>query len=60
LENEKLTLTIPEAAKLIGISKGLAYRLAKEKKLPVIEFGHRKFVARVALLELLRNPQFLQ
>jgi excisionase family DNA binding protein len=60
LQGQKLTLTIPEAAKLIGISRGLAYEMAKQKKLPIIEFGNRKLVPRKALLELLDNPQFLK
>jgi excisionase family DNA binding protein len=48
------TLTVPEAARLLGISRGLAYKLAREGRLPgVISLGRRFIVARAALERLL-------
>lgn len=52
-EGERLTLSIPEAAKVLGISRGLAYQLAKEGKIPVIRLGKRLVVPKLALEKLL-------
>jgi excisionase family DNA binding protein len=54
-EPEPLTYTIDEAAALLGISRGLAYRQAAEGKLPVVTFGKRKLVPRAALHQLLEQ-----
>jgi excisionase family DNA binding protein len=49
----RLTWTIPEAAKLLGISKDSAYEAARRGELPVRLIGRRMLVPRVALLRLL-------
>ncbi|MCK4814873.1 hypothetical protein KA005_03810 [bacterium] len=56
LNNERLTMTIPEFAAAMGCSKYLAYSLAVEDKLPVkvIRLGeNRMVVSRKAVLALL-------
>jgi excisionase family DNA binding protein len=50
---EPLTITIPEAAKLLGISRGAAYAAAAERTLPVLRIGRRLLVPRAALDRLL-------
>lgn len=40
-EIQKLALTIPEAAKLSGLSVSYLYRLSAEGKLPVAKIGAR-------------------
>jgi excisionase family DNA binding protein len=52
-EDGRLTWTIPEAAKLLGISKDSAYEAARRGELPVRVIGRRMLVPRVALLRLL-------
>jgi len=48
------TYTVAEAARVLGISRGLAYRLAREGRLPgVIALGRRFVVSRAALERLL-------
>ncbi len=42
---EKLAISIPEAAKLIGISKSNLYTLSRSKGFPVIDLGGRKLVS---------------
>ncbi len=57
---KRLTITIPEAAKALGISRGLAYELAKQDKLPVKVLrlgGKRMVVPRRALEDLLSGSQ---
>lgn len=52
-EVEKSTLTICEAAKILGVSRGLAYQLAREGKIPVIRLGKRIVVPKLSLQKLL-------
>lgn len=54
---DTLTMTIPEAAKALGISRGLAYDLARQDKLPVrvIKLGKRMLVSRIALERILNE-----
>ncbi len=53
--SERLTLTIPEVAELLGISKNSAYTLASEKMLPVpvLRLGRRLVVAKEPFLRAL-------
>lgn len=52
---EPLTLTIPEAARLLRISPLRAYGLARSGELPCIRLGRRVLVPRVALEKLLAS-----
>lgn len=54
---EKLTLTISETAKILGISKGKAYTEARLGNLPVIKFGRRLVVSRYGLEQMLREAK---
>lgn len=53
--SERLTLTIPEVADRLGISKNSAYELARQDQLPVpvIRLGRRIVVARDPFLKAL-------
>ena len=53
---EKATVTVEEAAKLLGIGRATAYRAARQGSLPTIRIGRRLLVPREALQTLLRNP----
>jgi excisionase family DNA binding protein len=55
IENESLIITIPSAAKMLGISRGLAYQLARQDKLPIptIRLGRRMVLSRKAVENLL-------
>lgn len=48
---ERRTLNISECAKILGISRGSAYELAAQGKLPVIRLGPRRMVVPIAALE---------
>ena len=52
---EKLTITVPEAARTLGISRGLAYQMAREGTLPVLRFGRRMVVPWAAIERLLQE-----
>ncbi len=49
----KLTVSVEEAAELLGISRTLAYVLAARGELPVLRFGRRIVIPRRRLEELL-------
>ena len=53
LADDRLTWTVPEAARLLGISKDCAYDAARRGDLPVRVIGRRVVVPRTALLRLL-------
>jgi len=50
-EVKSFTMTIEEAAKAFGISRGLAYSLARRDALPVptLKIGRRLLVSRIAV-----------
>ncbi len=48
----ELTLTVEEAGKLLGVSRGLAYEAARRGEIPTIRLGRRLLVPRARLLEL--------
>jgi excisionase family DNA binding protein len=56
-EDGRLTLTVREAAKLLGISPYTAYEAAHRGELPVRFIGRRMLVPRAALLRLLGEQQ---
>jgi len=58
MDNPRLTLTVNEAAKILGISRGLAYQMVKMGRIPSVHFGKRVLVPRSALEKLLAesNP----
>jgi excisionase family DNA binding protein len=47
------TLTVEEAAEILGLSKWAAYEAANKGQLPVIRIGRRWIVARHALEKML-------
>jgi excisionase family DNA binding protein len=54
---DKLTLSIEEAAKVLGIGRNLCYERAKTGEIPVIKIGRRLLVPRRALEKLLEQWQ---
>ena len=51
---ERLTLSISETAKALGISRNLCYELARRGELPAIRLGEKRLViSRVALERML-------
>ena len=52
---KRATLTIAEAAEVLGISKSLAYKQADEGKIPTIRLGDRWVVPRAQLERLING-----
>ncbi len=55
LSDDRLTWTVAEAARLLGISRASAYDAVHRGELPVTTIGRRMLVPRVALLRLLNQ-----
>lgn len=53
---ERLCLTIDETAKLLGVSRNVAYEAARQGKIPTIRLSRRILVPKDALLKLLERP----
>jgi len=54
--DERLTLSVPEAAKLLGIGRNLCYDRVKTGEIPVIKIGRRLLIPKKALERLLEEP----
>ena len=52
---KKLTITVPEAARMLGISRGLAYEMAREGTIPALRFGRRMVVPLAAIKRMLQE-----
>jgi excisionase family DNA binding protein len=50
------TMSVERAAKLLGVSRSVAYRAAASGQLPTITFGRRLLVPTFRLLEMLGFP----
>jgi len=55
MKQERLTLTVEQAGELLGISRALAYEMARTGRLPVLRFGKRIVVPRKAIETMLES-----
>jgi excisionase family DNA binding protein len=55
LDQDKLTLTVPETAALLGISRAHAYELVARHELPAIRLGRRVLIPRQAIQDLIQR-----
>ena len=53
MDEKSLTITVEQAAKLAGISRGLAYQMANQKIIPVLRLGKRLLVLEQPFLDML-------
>ena len=52
---ERLTLDVPEAGRLLDVSRPTAYALANQGIITTIRLGHRLVVPKVALSKMLES-----
>jgi excisionase family DNA binding protein len=52
-DSERRTVSVEEAGRILGISRGSAYGLAKSGELPTIRLGKRVLVPKAALERML-------
>ena len=53
MRNDRLTVSVEEAAEILGISRALAYSLVARQELPSLKLGRRVVVPRSALHRML-------
>jgi excisionase family DNA binding protein len=56
MQNNKLVLTVPETAEVLGISRGLAYDLIRRGTIPSLRLGKRIVVPTRALAAMIDAP----
>jgi excisionase family DNA binding protein len=55
MERDRIVLDVPEAGRLLGLSRNAAYEAAKRGQIPTIRIGSRILVPRAALARLLET-----
>lgn len=50
-QSEPLTITVEEAGRRLGISRGLAYELVRRGEIPAIRLGSRRLVVPAGAVE---------
>ena len=53
MDAEPLTLSVPEAGRLLSVGRNVSFRLAKEGVIPAIRLGKKLRVPKAALLRML-------
>ena len=56
---DKLTLSVEETAKLLGIGRNLCYERVKTGEIPSLKIGRRLLVPKAALEKLLAEPKLI-
>jgi excisionase family DNA binding protein len=54
---ETETLSVPEAGRRVGLGKNASYEAARRGELPVLRFGRKLRVPRVAFERMLTDPR---
>jgi excisionase family DNA binding protein len=54
-DSQAMTMSVPEAGRLLGLSRNAAYEAARRREIPVLRFGRKLRVPRMALERLLRG-----
>jgi excisionase family DNA binding protein len=54
-ESQRRTLSVEEAGRMLGISRGAAYEYAKSGAIPTIKLGKRVLVPKAAFEKLLQG-----
>ena len=52
---ERLTLSVDEAGRMLGLSRGLMYKAVREGDIPSIRIGRRILIPRAALHRMLKD-----
>jgi excisionase family DNA binding protein len=52
----RATMTVPEAATLLGLSESATYEAVTRGEIPAVKIGRRVLIIRDRLMALLRDP----
>jgi len=59
MEDQRLTLSVEETARLLGIGRNLCYDRIKAGEIPSLKIGRRLLVPKTALEKLLAEPKLI-
>ena len=59
MEDKRLTLSVVETARLLGIGRNLCYERVKTGEIPILKIGRRLLVPKAALEKLLAEPKLI-
>jgi len=59
MKKVRLTLTVSETAKILGLGRNSAYEAVARGEIPVVKVGKRLLVPKAALEKMLRDPKAL-
>lgn len=59
MDEIRQTVSVEEAARILGISRGLAYDMVHQGRMPVLRFGRRMVVPKKAIEKLLVESEIL-
>ena len=57
MDEDNLTISVPEAGRRLGLGKNASYEAARRGELPVLRFGRKLRVPRVAFERLLSEAR---
>ena len=57
MDEDELTISVPEAGRRLGLGKNASYEAARRGELPVLRFGRKLRVPLVALERLLTDTK---
>ena len=57
MDKQKLTITVDECAKLLGLSRGLCFQMVHAGKIPHLRFNKRIVIPKWAIEHLLQEPK---
>jgi excisionase family DNA binding protein len=55
--NDQLLMSVEDAAKLLGISRSLAYQLCERRELPTLRLGRRLVVPARVLMRMIEEAE---
>ena len=58
--NESMTYSVSEAAQILGIGKGLLYRLVNEREIPALKLGNKRVVIPKTAISQMIQSAFVQ
>jgi excisionase family DNA binding protein len=56
-DQQIMTMSVPEAGRLLGLSRNAAYEAARRREIPVLRFGRKLRVSRLAFERLLKGEE---
>jgi excisionase family DNA binding protein len=57
MDDKELTISVPEAGRRLGLGRNASYAAARRGEIPVLRFGRKLRVPRIAYERMLSEPK---